>query len=149
MADLALSVVTPEGAVLSAQVTSVTLPTADGEITVLPDHAPLVSVLIPGVMTVREDKGSDRHLAVSGGFLQVRSPKMVVLADTAERSEDIDLAKAAKAKRAAEEVMASKLEKQESAEASAELQKSLARLRAVELAGHRRQSRQRQTIDQS
>lgn len=140
------SVVTAEGTITDGEAASLTIPTKDGEITVLPNHIPLVSVLVPGLVTVRPDDGDDQHLAVSGGFVNVapavaaeqRPTEVVLLADAAERADEIDLEQARQAKQRAEEVMGSKLEKQELAEASAALQKSLARLRAAELIQHRR-----------
>ncbi|HEY8108714.1 MAG TPA: ATP synthase F1 subunit epsilon [Patescibacteria group bacterium] len=135
-----LSVVTATGTVSEGPVRSVTVPTTDGEITVLPDHVPLVSVIRPGVITFRTDK-EERHLAVSGGFLKVAGDAVSVLADTAERADDIDKQRAEQARKRAEQAVAGKLEREELAEAQAELQKHLARLRAVELAGTRRRSR--------
>ncbi|MDP4000485.1 MAG: ATP synthase F1 subunit epsilon [bacterium] len=138
-----LSVVTATGTVADGPVRSVTIPTTDGEITVLPDHVPLVSVIRPGVLTIRtgKDGADEQHLAVSGGFLKVSGDSISVLADTAERADDIDRQRAEQARKRAEQAMAGKLEREELAEAQAELQKHLARLRAVELAGTRRRGR--------
>lgn len=137
MKTTAFAVVTIEGTVESADASSVTIPTADGEITVLPEHTPLVSVLIPGVLTLRTgDK--EKHVAVSGGFVQVAADSVTVLADTAERADDIDVRRAEAARKRAEEAMAGKREKEELVDAAAELQKHLARLRAAELVKHRR-----------
>lgn len=141
MKTTAFAVVTIEGTVESADASSVTIPTADGEITVLPEHTPLVSVLIPGVLTVRTgDNGSkgEKHVAVSGGFVQVATDSVTILADTAERADDIDVRRAEAARQRAEDAMAGKREQAELVDASAELQKHLARLRAAELVKHRR-----------
>lgn len=143
MSQVPCSVVTAEGVVEEHQVVSVTIPTADGEITVLPEHIPLVSVLVPGVLTLRAKDGQDRHVAVSGGFVHVEPKAVVVLADTAERADDIDATRAEQARKRAAEAMSGKLEKRELAEVSATLEKSLARLRAVELAGRRSRRRKR------
>ncbi|MSU76059.1 ATP synthase F1 subunit epsilon [Patescibacteria group bacterium] len=137
MKTTAFAVVTAEGTVEEADATSVTVPTADGEITVLPEHIPLVSVLEPGVVTVRVSK-QERHVAVSGGFVQVVKDSVTILADTAERADQIDVRRAEAARKRAEDVMAGKREKAELAEASGELQKNLARLRAVELVKRRK-----------
>ncbi|MEX2043403.1 MAG: ATP synthase F1 subunit epsilon, partial [Patescibacteria group bacterium] len=133
------------GTVVEEPVRSVTVPTTDGEITVLPDHVPLVSVIRPGVLTIRGATGEkgEQHLAVSGGFLKVAGDSIAVLADTAERADDIDKQRAEQARKRAEQAMAGKLEREEVAETQAELQKHLARLRAVELAGTRRRSKDR------
>lgn len=150
MKTTAFSAVTPEGPVAEAAAESVTIPTADGEITVLPEHAPLVSVLVPGVLTIRpaaSGKGqaaAEKHLAVSGGFVHVTAGSVTVLADTAERADDIDVRRAEAGRKRAEEAMAKKLEREEMAETSAVLQKNLARLRAVELIKRHRPSRKRE-----
>ncbi len=136
-----LSVVTATGTVADAPVLSVTIPTTDGEITVLPEHTPIVSVVRPGVITFRTEKGGEQHLAVSGGFLRVSGESVAILADTAERADDIDRQRAEQARKRAEQAMAGKLEREELAETAGELQKHLARLRAVELAGRRRRPR--------
>lgn len=139
MKTTAFAVVTIEGTVESADAASVTIPTADGEITVLPEHTPLVSVLVPGVLTVRTGAGSaEQHVAVSGGFVQVDSESVTVLADTAERADQIDVRRAEAARKRAEEAMAGKREREGLTDAAAELQKHLARLRAAELVKHRR-----------
>jgi F-type H+-transporting ATPase subunit epsilon len=132
MAALQFSAVTAEGVVAEAETDSVTVPTKDGEITVLPHHIPLVSVLIPGVVTYRDGE-RERHLAVSGGFLQVTGTELNLLADTAERADDIDAARAERARKQAAEAMAGRLDKEEYVEAAAELQKHLARIRAADL----------------
>jgi F-type H+-transporting ATPase subunit epsilon len=90
---LKFEITTPERVVLTREADSVTLPTADGEITVMPGHVPLVGVLRSGMITVR--LGTDEeYLAVAGGFVEV-SPdgRVAALADSAERAEDLDLAK--------------------------------------------------------
>ncbi len=129
--------VTPEGTIAEYEADSVTLPTVDGEITVLANHIPLISVLKAGAITVRVGDG-EHHLAVSGGFVQVSSAEVNVVAETAERADDIDQERAEAARQRAEGAMAGALADQEMAEVTATLQKSLARLRAAELLEHRR-----------
>ena len=68
----------------------ITVPTTTGEITVLPDHIPLISVLQPGVIELKKGDGSQEIIAVSGGFIEVLKDKVVILADTAERAEELD-----------------------------------------------------------
>lgn len=137
MPTMQFSAATPEGAVADEEVESVTVPTADGEITVLPNHIPLVSVVVPGVITART-KEAERHYAVSGGFLEVGKNGVTVLADTAERADDIDVARAEKARQRAEDLMDGKHEREEMADATATLARSLARIKAVEMVKHRR-----------
>jgi len=94
---LKLEIVTPEKRVLDASVDSVTIPTASGEAGILPNHAPLISALKPGLLSYTI-KGSVEKLAVAGGFVEVNSNKVAILADSAETAEDIDV-DAAKADR--------------------------------------------------
>ncbi|MER3399204.1 MAG: ATP synthase F1 subunit epsilon, partial [Chloroflexota bacterium] len=94
MADLVrFEIITGERVVYAADVESVTLPGVEGELTVLPRHAPLLTMLKPGELVVRRG-GEEVTMAVSGGFLEVMPDKVVVLADTAERAEEIDIARA-------------------------------------------------------
>ncbi len=99
---LKLKIVTPEKVVLEETVSQVTLPTIEGEITVLPDHIPLVSALKSGDIVAVKD-GEHIPFAVSGGFIEVRSgSEVVVLADFAEHVADITEAEIEKAKAQAE-----------------------------------------------
>src|SRR6476619_4339153 len=86
---LRLEIVTPERSVLDETVDSVTVPTASGEAGILPNHAPLISALKPGILTYSV-KGSSEKLVVSGGFIEVSAEKVAVLADSAETADDID-----------------------------------------------------------
>ncbi len=82
--------VTPKKPVLKTEVLKATIPTKEGELTILPDHIPLVAILKAGVVEIQ---GVDQRydvLAVSGGFLEVLSGKIVILADYAERADDLD-----------------------------------------------------------
>jgi F-type H+-transporting ATPase subunit epsilon len=102
---LRLEIVTPERRVLDAEVDSVTVPTASGEVGILPSHAPLVSAIKPGVLAYTI-KGTTDKLAVSGGFLEVNANKVAILADSAESAEEIDLDSARTARDAAEKAFA-------------------------------------------
>ena len=94
---LKLEIVTPEKKVLDETVDSVTVPTASGEAGILPNHAPLISALKPGILSY-SIKGTTERLAVAGGFVEVSSNQVSVLTDTAESAEEID-AGAARAER--------------------------------------------------
>src|SRR3989339_734042 len=83
-------IVTPERVVLKEEITQITLPTKMGEITVLPNHIPLVASLLPGVVHVKKKNGEEEVMSISGGFLEVLKDKVVILADTAERAEELD-----------------------------------------------------------
>lgn len=92
-----LEIVTPEKKVIDAEVDAVTVPTARGEIGILPNHAPLISTLKSGVLSYSL-KGSLEKMVVSGGFIEVSTDKVSILADIAETSADIDV-ESAKAER--------------------------------------------------
>jgi len=102
---LKLEIVTPEKRVLDAEVDSVTVTTATGEAGILPNHAPLISVLKPGILSYSA-KGSTDRLAVSGGFVEVSNNAVTVLADTAESAAEIDVAQARSDKDAADKALA-------------------------------------------
>ena len=126
-------IVTPERVVLKEEITQITLPTKAGEITVLPDHIPLVSSLVPGVIHVKKRNGEDEIMSISGGFLEVLKDKVVILADTAERAEELDMSRAEEAhKRAAElKEKARRGEDVNFAEVNAAIERELARTKAV------------------
>jgi F-type H+-transporting ATPase subunit epsilon len=98
---LRLEIVTPEKRILDAEVDSVTVMTASGEAGILPNHAPLISALKPGVLSY-SNRGSVEKLAVAGGFVEVRENKVAVLADSAETADEIDVASARTDRAAAE-----------------------------------------------
>lgn len=102
---LRLEIVTPEKRVLDAEVDSVTVTTATGEAGILPNHAPLISALKPGILTY-SSKGVSEKLAVSGGFVEVAGNTVSVLADTASTADEIDLAEAKADKGNAEKALA-------------------------------------------
>src|SRR5580765_5548191 len=91
--SLQVDVVTPERRVLSESVNSVTVPGRNGEMQILPGHAPLISELKTGVLTYNQD-GTNSQLLVSGGFTEINHDRVSVLAEIAERPEEIDAARA-------------------------------------------------------
>ncbi|MDO8505929.1 MAG: ATP synthase F1 subunit epsilon [bacterium] len=133
MASILFEIATPERIVYKEQVDSLTLPTKDGEITVLPNHIPLVAVLVPGVAVVRKG-GQESYMAVSGGFIEVQpGNRVVVLADTAERAEELTLAAIEKARDDAQRVLTEKrsMDDETFAAAAAGLERELARLKVA------------------
>src|SRR6266566_7041545 len=92
-----LQIVTPDRVILDGPVLSVTAPGVEGQFTVLAGHAPLVAELEIGEMRYRDEEGDEHPLALHGGFLQVARDRTTVLADAAERPEDIDLDRAQRA----------------------------------------------------
>jgi len=109
MDAITFKIVTPEGVIYDDSIDKVTIPTKAGAITVYPDHAALVSVLRPGELNIHKD-GNVVNLAVASGFFEVRpNSEVYIMADTAERAEEIDLERAEQARQRAEELMKQKL----------------------------------------
>jgi F-type H+-transporting ATPase subunit epsilon len=101
---LLLEIVTPERLAYSDTVDAVTLPGIEGELGVLPHHAPLVSMLGLGELRIRKG-GAEESFAIAGGFLQVLPDKVVVMAETADMASEIDVERAAEARREAERAL--------------------------------------------
>jgi len=132
MAKIKFKIVTPERTVYDSEIDQVTLPTQEGEITVLPEHIPLISVLAPGELMVK--KGDEEiAMAVSGGIIEVQKNEITILADTAERAEEIDLARAEEARQKAENLKEERvrMDETEYATAAAILEKNLARIKVA------------------
>ncbi|HNW56115.1 MAG TPA: ATP synthase F1 subunit epsilon [bacterium] len=127
-------VATPERVVYRNQVRQITLPAIEGDITVLPNHIPLVSLLRPGVAMLKMLDGQTEYLAIQGGFVEISVNKVVVLADTAEMASEINPEIVAAARAEAERIMADQLENTpEFIEARAQLAREILRLKAAEL----------------
>jgi F-type H+-transporting ATPase subunit epsilon len=129
---LQLEIVTPERLAYSDEVDSVQLPGSEGELGVLPHHAPLISTLGVGELRIRKG-GAEESFAIVGGFLQVRPDKVVVMAETADMASEIDLEKAEEARREAERALESGYhEGADLSAARAALQQALLRIRVAE-----------------
>jgi F-type H+-transporting ATPase subunit epsilon len=129
---LLLEIVTPERLAYSDTVDAVILPGSEGELGVLPHHAPLISMLGVGELRIRKG-GTEESFAIAGGFLQVRPDKVVVMAETADMASEIDLETAMEARREAERTLAeSSNEPVDLARARAQLQQALLRIRVAE-----------------
>ena len=102
-----LEIITAERQVFSDQVDMVIAPGFDGQLGILPRHAPLMTMLKPGELTVRKD-GEDMYVAVSGGFMEVLGNRVSVLADACERSDEIDEQRAEQAVQRAQERLANR-----------------------------------------
>src|SRR3989344_3975517 len=109
MLEFILKIVTPEKVLFNQKVSQVSVATIQGEITILPHHLPLVSQLKSGEIFIKHGQNQEVLLAVSGGFIEVLPEPVVILADTAERAEDIDEAEAAAAHRRATELLKTKV----------------------------------------
>ena len=131
MATLRLEIVTAERMVYSDDVNAVVAWGVEGQLGILPHHAPLMTMLQPGDLLIRKNN-EEEYLAVSGGFLEVRPDKVIVLADACERAEEVDVARAEAAKRRAEETLKERPPEVDAAAAEAALRRSLVRLKVAE-----------------
>lgn len=127
-ATLKLEIVTPEGSTYSEQVEMVTLPGAEGEMGIFPQHSPLMTQVVPGELIARKD-GKDYFLAVGEGFVEITAERVAIMTDMAIRAENIDEARAEEARKRAEARLAEKLEGEEAAMVSAALAHSLVQLK--------------------
>ena len=131
MADrLTLEITTPMRMVVSEEVDEVVAPGIEGYFGVLPGHAPFLTTLGIGVVTYRIGR-DEHHLAVAGGFAEVRNDKVIILADTAERPAEIDRARAERAKERAERLLSGRQEDIDFARAQAALARALTRLQVA------------------
>ncbi len=101
-----LEIVTPEKKVLDESVDSVTVPTSNGEIGIFPNHAPLISTLKPGILTYN-NRGASEKLVVAGGFIEVGTNVVSILADIAEKAGEVDVESARSEREQSEKVLAS------------------------------------------
>jgi F-type H+-transporting ATPase subunit epsilon len=135
MTTFPLQIVTPERIVLEEDVDIVIARGAEGDLGVLHGHEPTITPLATGELTYRVD-GEERHVAVSGGFMEIRPDRVVILADVAERSEEIDRAAAEEARARAEAMLLEHKGTELEAAAAASLQRALLRLRVSERRRH-------------
>ena len=137
MSLLTLVITTPERIVFQNDVDGVSLPTTDGQITILANHLPLVTVLKPGELIIRQ--GSEQHpYAIGGGFIETDGRKLTILAETAEHLEEIDEQKAQEAlDRAAKLKEEKRHDTEEFAAIAAKLDRDLTRLMVIKKYRHR------------
>lgn len=128
---LRLDVVTPDRTVLKEEVESVIAPAVEGYLGVLPGHAPMIVGLVPGVFTYRQSN-KPHYLAVGGGFMEIARDRVILLADSAERPEEIDRKRAAAAKERAEKRLKERPPGLDVERAELALKRALARLRVAE-----------------
>ncbi|MCS7459997.1 F0F1 ATP synthase subunit epsilon [Paenibacillus doosanensis] len=127
MSTFLLEIVTPERKVFAQEVNMIIVKGVDGELGILPNHIPLVTPLRVAPVTVKQS-GKDHYIAVNGGFMEVRKDKVVILAESAELPEQIDIERAKAAKERAEKRLASKKDHYDFKRAELALQKALNRI---------------------
>lgn len=129
---LTLDIVTQEKRLLTVDTARVTVETEMGEITVLPGHIPLLAKLKEGLLRFEDAKGNEEIVAIFGGFLEVDATgKVSILADSAVRAADIDLAKVQRAEKEAKAALADKGREIEFAQAEAALKRTWLELKAA------------------
>ena len=137
MPNFKVDIVTAERIVYSEDVEALIAPGMEGQLGILPHHAPLMTILQAGELVVR--RGSEEDImAISGGFLEVRPDRVIILADSAERAEEIDMERAEAAKKRAEERLAEKAVEMDITRVEASLRRAMARLSVAEKMQRRR-----------
>jgi F-type H+-transporting ATPase subunit epsilon len=127
-----VDIVSAEGELFSGAASEVIAPASQGDLGILPRHAPLLTLLKPGEVRVRTPDGEEQHFFVGGGALEVQPARVTVLADTALRAKDIDEAAALAAKQRAEEALKDRAGHITLAEAQAELARAMAQLKLIQ-----------------
>jgi len=128
-----LDVVSAEESLFSGRVSYLAVSGQEGELGIMPGHTPLLTPIKPGMVQLTKQGGGEEVIYISGGFLEVQPGGVTVLADTAIRGQDLDLAKAEEAKRAAEEQMSNTSNDIDFALVTAQLAQAVAQLRAIKL----------------
>ena len=138
---LHLEIVTSDHTVFDGPVDMVTVPGGGGEMGILPNHAPVLSTLKPGELRVKV--GSEmQEFAIGGGFIDIHNNRVIILADSAERAEEIDIARAEAARMRAEEMLKNPPpNKEDLLKLEAAFRRSQVRLRVAQ---HRRTTRRQQ-----
>lgn len=132
MSEINLEIITPEKVIYKDTIDSITVPGTQGGFQVLKDHAPLISTLEIGIITVKKN-GNTNYYTTGGGTIEVLSNKVLILADSVESIEKIDIDRAELAKKRAEERLAKKHEEKiDIVRAEAALERAINRLKATE-----------------
>jgi F-type H+-transporting ATPase subunit epsilon len=135
---LKVEIVTAERLVYSEEdVDRLIVPGVEGELGVLTLHAPLLTMIQPGVMRIVKG-GDEEEMAITGGFIEVRDNRVTILADAAERAEEIDEARAEEARRRAQRLLEERKAEVDLASAEASLRRALVRIKAAERRRRRR-----------
>jgi len=133
MPTLKLEIVTAERQVFSGDdVTAIIAQGIEGQMTILPKHAPLITMLEPGELIIRKGSGDEMYMVITGGFIEAKPDKVIILADACERSDEIDLKRAEEAKHRAEERLHNINPEIDQVRAETALRRSLVRLYVAE-----------------
>ena len=144
MKQIELKIVTPEKVLYKDMIEGVSIPTMEGEITILPDHLPIISAVKPGELKIKKG-GKYEYFSIAKGVLECDGKTITLLTDAAERAEEIDEKRAKEAKERAKKIMENVKQGEEAyADAVAQLERALARLRIAKKRGGARKS----TIEQ-
>lgn len=133
---LELKIVTPDKVLLQEEIESISIPTFEGEITVLPDHLPIIVAMKPGELKIKRS-GKEEFFSVTKGVVEVDGKTVLILTDAAERAENVDVKRAEEAKERAKALMSEKRHDAESyADAAAQLERALSRIKIARKRSH-------------
>lgn len=138
---LPLSIVTPERPTWEGDVDALVVPAEEGQLGILPGHAPLLAQLRPGTVVIRQTGEDPRLLSVSGGFVEVFDGRVSLFAEAAEMADEVDAERARQAAEKAKAALKHGSEEKFDSAAVAALERALARLRAHEAIARRRSPR--------
>lgn len=137
MAELKFELVTPEGVKFTEEAYEIMLPTSEGQVAILPHHIPLVSLAVPGVVSIRRKQSDSdaqlEHFAVSGGLIEISGTNVRLLADSADHADDVDELKAKEALDKARELAKTAADDVSLADATAAIERHLSQLKVAEL----------------
>ena len=138
MATIQVDIVSAEGEIHSGEAAMVFAPASMGEVGIAPRHAPMLTTLKPGEVRVQDADGNEQAFYITGGMLEIQPSKVMVLADTALRGDQLEEAAALAAQQDAEKALEGASEETDVAKAQAELAEARARYRAAQkLKGNR------------
>ena len=135
MTNFTLKLITPSGIAYDGEIAEASLPTPDGQITILANHKPIITQLSPGEIKLKAS-GKEKYLATEGGVAYVSQNFLKILADTAESADSLDLAKIEEARKKAEHQKAVAADEEEFAFAEALLEKQLAKIKFIKKRKH-------------
>ncbi len=132
MATIQVDIVSAEGEIHSGDASMVFAPASMGEVGIAPRHAPMLTTLKPGEVRVQDESGNEEAFYITGGIIEIQPSRVMVLADTALRGDQLDEAAALAAQQAAEKALEGASEETDVVRAQAELEEARARYRAAQ-----------------